>query len=166
MSFEQTKFGYAGGATTADSYGVSNHFGPRKVGKGQGTTTTEGFMNELTLDLDGELVGNEVFPLLAPQLPAGALIDDVYLEVSEAFVVGGTSPVLDVGTATTEATNGVTITESQLEVVGVTNLTSALAGTWTNSLTAVTNVGLALGGTSPTVTDAGKARLVIRYIKV
>lgn len=166
MSFEQSKFGYGGGATTADSYGVHNHYGAREVGKGQGTTSTEGFINELTLDIDGELVGNEDFPLLAPQLPAGAKIDAVFLEVSEVFVLGGTTPVLEVGTAGTEATNGVTITEAELEAVGVYDVTSALSGTWLAGLAAVTNLGLALGGTTPTVTDAGKARIVIRYIKV
>lgn len=166
MAFEKSKFGYEGGATTADSYGVSNHYGARKVGKGQGTTSTEGFMNELTLDLDGELVGNEAFPLLTPQLPAGAKIEDVFLEVSEAFVLGGTSPVVEVGTATSEATNGVTVTEAQLEATGVYDITSAVSGTWLAGLAAVTNLGIVLGGTSPTVTDAGKARLVIRYLKV
>lgn len=166
MAFEKTKFGYEGGATTADSYGVSNHYGQRKVGKGQGTTSTEGFMNELTLDLDGELIGNEDFPLLSPQLPAGARIEDVFLEVSEVFVVGGTSPVLEIGTAGSEATNGVTVTEAQLEATGVYDLTSAVSGTWAAGLAAVTNLGIALGGTSPTVTDAGKARLVVRYVKV
>ena len=166
MAFEKSKFGYEGGATTADSYGVSNHYGARKVGKGQGTTSTEGFMNEFTLDLDGELVGNEAFPLLTPQLPAGAKIEDVFLEVSEAFVLGGTSPVVEVGTATSEATNGVTITEAQLEATGVYDITAAISGTWAAGLAAVTNLGIVLGGTTPTVTDAGKARLVIRYLKV
>ena len=168
MAYETSKFGYAGGATTADSYGVHNHYGARDVGKVAGTFKTEGAMNELIIDLDGEMVGAEGFALLAPVIPAGSRIEDVYLEVSEAFVLGGTSPLIEVGTEGSEATNGFSTTEAQAEAVGTYDLTSALSGTWasTTGLAANTTVGIALAGTSPTVTDAGKARVVIRYVKV
>lgn len=168
MGFETSKFGYAGGATTADSYGVHNHYGPREVEKAVGIMNTEGAMNEIIIDLDGEMVGAEEFALLAPALPAGSRVEDVYMEVTEAFVLGGTSPVIEIGTEGSEATNGFTITESQAETVGTYDLTAALSGTWSGSvgLAARTVVGIDLAGTSPTVTDAGKARLVIRYVKV
>lgn len=165
MAFETSKFGYAGGATTVGNPSVSNHYGQRKVRASQGVTKTTGFTNELVMDLDGTLVGAEAFELLAPVIPAGAIIEDAYLEVTEAFVLGGTSPAVEVGTEGSEATNGVTLTEAQLEAVGTYDVTSALAGTWTAGLAAATTVGIALSGTSPTVTDAGKARLVVNYIK-
>ncbi|NOQ73238.1 MAG: hypothetical protein GQ574_14620 [Crocinitomix sp.] len=79
-------------------------------------------------------------------------------------MLGGTTPVIDIGTESTEATNGFTITEAQAEAVGMYDLTSALAGTWAAGLAADTTVGLLLGGTSPTVTSAGKAKIVIRYV--
>lgn len=165
MSFEKSKFGYNGGASTADSYGVSNHFGQRDIGKGQGTTRTAGFTNELVMDIDGDSAANG-FPLLAPYIPAGAIVKEAFVEVTEAFVLGGTSPTIAVGTLTSEDTNGIEITEAQAEAVGTYDVTSALAGTWAAGLAAATSVGVALGGTSPTVTDAGKLRLTVRYVKM
>lgn len=165
MGFEQSQFGDgsasgSGNVTTA----VNNHYGPRSTGKTQGKAKTEGFKKQLTLDIDGTMVGNAAYPLLAPSLPAGANILEVYAEVTEAFVLGGTTPAIEVGTETSEATNGVTISEAQAEAVGAYDLTSALAGTWASPLAAATTVGLAMSGTSPTVTSAGKMRLVIEYI--
>ena len=165
MGFENSKFGYAGGATTASSPTVNNHYGAREVKKSVGVTRTEGFMNELTIDLDGDMVSAEAFPLLAPILPKGAIIEDVFLHVEEVFVLGGTSPVVEIGTEGSEATNGVTLTEAQLEATGTYDVTSALAGTWATGLAADTTVGIDLAGTNPTSTSAGKARVVIRYLK-
>lgn len=164
MAFENSKFGYAGGATTVSSPLVSNHYGQREVKKSVGHTSTEGFMNELTIDLDGDMATAGAFPLLAPVIPAGARIEDVFLVVDEVFVMGGTNPVLEVGTEGSEATNGVTLEDAELEAVGTYSKAAALSGTWAAGLAADTTVGLALGGTSPTSTSAGKARLVIRYV--
>lgn len=168
MAYETSPFGNgtlvgSGGNVTSN---VHNHYGPRDSGKTNGIAKTEGFMNELTIDLDGEMVGNGAFPLMAPYLPAGCRIEDVYVEVTEAFVLGGTSPVIEIGTEGSEATNGFTITEIQAEATGVYDLTSALSGTWSQAtgLAADTTIGIALAGTTPTVTDAGKARIVIRYV--
>lgn len=162
MGYETSQFGnqVSGANVTSD---VSNHYGSRDTGKTQGNIKTEGSMNELTLDIDGTMVGNEAFPLIAPSLPAGAVIEDVYAHVTEAFVLGGTTPVIEVGTEGSEATNGVTISEAQAEATGTYDLTSALAGTWAAPLAAATTVGIDLAGTTPTVTSAGKMRLVIRY---
>lgn len=165
MGFEQSKFGDgsasgSGNVTTT----VNNHYGRRDTGKTVGVDRRKGsLVNELVLDVDGEMVGNDAFALLAPTLPAGAVIKDVYAYVSEAFVLGGTSPVIEVGTEGSEATNGVSVSEAQAEAVGAYNLTSALAGTWAAPLAADTVVGIAMSGTSPTVTDAGKIRLVVSY---
>lgn len=165
MGFEQSKFGDgsatgSGNVTTA----VNNHYGPRNTGKTVGVSRTAGFVNELTMDIDGTMVGNAAFPLLAPSIPAGSIIEDVYLVVEEAFVLGGTTPAIEVGTEGTEATNGFTITEAQAEATGTYDVTSALSGTWAAGLAAATTVGLALSGTTPTVTSAGKARVVVRYV--
>lgn len=166
MGYETSKFGYAGGSTTADSYGVHNHFGQREAKGSVGVHKTDGAMNELVLDLDGDMLTAGELPLLNPVLPAGSLVKEVFLEVSEAFVLGGTSPAVEVGTDGSEATNGVTVTEAQLEAVGTTDITSALSGTWAAGLTADTTVELAMSGTSPTSTSAGKARVVVRYVNV
>lgn len=166
MTIEQSYFGDgsasgSGNVTTA----VHNHYGPRNTGKTVGKMDMDGVINELVIDLDGTMVGNEAYPLLAPTIPQYAIVEDVYLEVTEVFVLGGTTPAIEVGTEGSEATNGFTITKTQAEAVGTYDLTSALSGTWAAGLAAETTVGLALSGTSPTVTSAGKARVVIRYIK-
>ena len=168
MTFEVSNFGYAGGATTADSYGVHTHYGPREVRGSQGIMNTSGAMNELVLDLDGAMLTAEEFPLIAPIIPINARIEDVFFEVQEVFVMGGTTPALEVGTETSEATNGFSVTEAQLEAVGTYDLTGALSGTWSTAvgLAAATTLGIALSGTTPTSTTAGKARVVIRYVKV
>lgn len=167
MSYEQSYFGDGSAAGSGNvTTVVNNHYGQRDTGKTQGKTRTAGFVYELTIDLDGEMVGDEAFPLIAPTLPAGCRIEDVFVEVTEAFVLGGTSPVIEIGTETSEATNGFTIDETTAEATGVYDLTSELSGTWAQAtgLAAETTIGIDLAGTSPTVTDAGKARIVIRYV--
>jgi len=163
MGYETSPFGNGGTNVTQD---VNNHYGTRDTGKTVGVTNTSGFVQELTLNIDGDMVSAGAYALLAPEIPANAIIEDVYMEVIEAFVLGGTTPVIDVGTEGTEATNGFTITETQAETVGMYDLTSALSGTWAAGLAADTTVGLLLGGATPTVTSAGKAKIVIRYIAV
>lgn len=167
MGFETSRFGdsVTAGAGNVKTL-VSNHYGRRNTGKTSGVTDTHGFTNELSLDIDGEMVGNAGFVLVVPKLPAGSNITKAYVEVTEAFVLGGTTPAIEVGTEGSEATNGVTITEAQAEAVGYYDVTSALAGTWNAPLAAETTVGIALSGTSPTVTAAGKLRLVLSYDKV
>lgn len=165
MGYETSQFGdqVTGANVTTD---VNNHYGQREVRATQGVTRTAGFMNELTLDIDAAMVSAEAFPLLAPYIPAGSRIEDVFVEVTEAFALGGTTPVIEVGTEGSEATNGFTISETQAEAVGVYDLTSELSGTWAaaGGLTAKTVVGIDLAGTSPTVGADGKMRVVIRYV--
>lgn len=169
MGYETSPFGDnvltgSGGNVTTK---VSNHYGARSTGKTVGVVKTEGSSNELSFNIDGTIVGDGSYALLAPTLPAGAVIEDVYLKVTEAFVLGGTTPVIDIGTEGSEATNGFTITEAQGEAVATYDLTSALSGTWAAPLAADTTVGILLGGGgSNTVTSAGKADVVIRYSKV
>ena len=170
MGYETSAFGDgvltgSGGNVTSN---VHNHYGPRDTGKTQGVIKSEGVYDELTFDLDGTMVGNEAFPLIAPLIPAGSRIKEVFVEVSEVFVLGGTTPVIEVGTEGSEATNGFTVSETIAEAVGMYDLTSALSGTWATSvgLVADTTVGIDLAGTTPTVTSAGKARVVIRYVKM
>lgn len=167
MGYEQSKFGDgsasgSGNVTTA----VNNHYGSRDTGKTVGTLFTNGVERELVLDIDGDMVGNAAYALLAPKLPAGATVLEAYAEVTEAFVLGGTTPTINVGTEGSEGTNGVEISEAQAEAVGTYDITSTVAGTWANPLAAETTVGLAMDGTSPTVTSAGKMRVVVRYMQM
>ena len=102
-------------------------------------------------------------------IPAGSIITAAYFETTEVFVLGGTTPALEVGTSGSEATNGVTVTEAQLETVGADDITAALSGTWAAgvALVADTVVGVAFSGSTPTaVSGSGKARVTVVYKKL
>lgn len=155
MSFESTS-----------GLGVTNHYGPRDTGKTVGVIKTEGRSYEASIYIDSETIANGGPELVDITIPASAVIEDVYLEVTEAFALGGTTPTILVGTDTSEVTNGVVIAEAKAEAVATYSLTSTLTGTWAAPLAADTVVGIVLGGTTPTVGSAGKAKVVIRYTKV
>ena len=167
--FEKTEFGGLSNVTTE----VHVHFGARDSGGTVGVVKTEGAKKELVFDFTEEAYnqgagsGAEAF-LVAPKIPKGGNVTSVYMEVEEAFTVTGTSPTVEIGTDSSEATNGFTITEAQLEATGVYDLTSALSGTWADILAAETTVGVAMAGTSPVITSGagGKARIVISYDSV
>ena len=143
--------------------GVNNRYGPFLIPDGVvGVIKTEGAVNELTLEFSGKNINDDV---ILGTLPAGAKPLEAYVEIEEVFALGGTTPIIEVGTDGSEVTNGVSIAEATAEATGTTVITT-FAGTWANALTANTNVSVALSGTSPTVTDAGKARVVVRYVKV
>jgi hypothetical protein len=98
-------------------------------------------------------------------IPAGAVIREVVAEVTEVFALGGTTPTINVGTDTSEGTNyGIELSEAQAEALGRYDGTPA--GTWASPLAADTVVGVALDGTTPTVTAAGACKVVIRYSKI
>ena len=170
MGFETSKFGNgvlvgSGGNVVQN---VNNYFESRDSGETVGVKKTEGSFNELTLQLTGTQIkrGGTAEFLVAPVLKAGFKITGVYARVTEAFVVTGTTPALEIGTQGSEVTNGFTITEAQLEALGTYDLTSALSGTWAAPINADTTVGIALSGTTPAVTDAGKIEIVVTYVKV
>lgn len=169
MAYERSKFGDgsdtgAGNVTTQ----VTNHFGQRDFGNTQGVAKVEGHVSQAVLHFDGDILSAEAFPLnaLPPKLPANVVIKSAYVYVDEAFVLGGTSPVVELGTEGSEATNGVSITEAQLEAVGIYDVTAAISGTWGAPLGAETVVGIDFAGTNPTTTSAGKARVLIEFVDI
>jgi len=145
--------------------GVSNHYGARTIGGAIGTIKSEGAFSELSINITGEMLNSSFRPEVV--LPAGSLPVEAFVDVSEAFILGGTSPAIVVGTSASEGTNGCEVDEATAEAVGTEDITASLTGTWAASLAADTVVGVALGGTSPTATaTAGRARLVVRYINL
>lgn len=141
---------------------VSNHYGPRDLGPGAGVIGTLGREVELSIDLTGEAVTNGGPLLVDFVIPAGSIIEKAYLVVTEAAAFGNIDNVVDVGTDTSEATNGFTITDAQLIAVATVDLTSELSGTWAAPLAADTTVGFAVSGTTPSMTG-GKAKVIIKY---
>lgn len=144
--------------------GVSNYYGARDTGKTRGIIKTEGSIVELSVMIEAADIGSALYQ--APKIPAGALIVGAYAKVSEAFALGGTTPTIDIGTEGSETTNNVALSEAQAEAVGTYDIFSSAAGTWAASLAAETTVGVALGGTTPTVGAAGKVEVIIQYTQV
>lgn len=145
---------------------VHNQFGARDTGETVGVNKIEGIKEELIIDLTPELITGGAFRPFV--LPAGAVITAVYLDVEEVFALSGTTPAVEIGTANTEAANGFTITKAQLEATASVNLTAELSGTWDAEapLAANTTVGIVLSGTTPAVTDVGKARVTILFDRI
>lgn len=147
---------------------VRQIYGSRVKGGGVGQMQTSGIERELAVDATGSLLDTTGDAFYGQVIPAGSLITGAYVRVDEAFDLGGTTPTLLVGTAGTEVTNGVVVSEAQLEAIGTTDITAALAGTWDEAtLAADTTVGVVLGGTSPTAVDGvGSCRVVVTYKKL
>lgn len=145
--------------------GVSVQYGVRETGRAIGDLQSGGGRIRKAFDITGQLLNDGIHGLV--KLPAGALIEKAYIEVDEAFVLGGTTPTILVGTEASEVTNGLVVSEAQAEAVGTYDVSSTLTGTWGSALSAATEVSVALGGTLPTASaSAGKGRVVIEYVKV
>ena len=148
--------------------GVNNRYGPVDTQEGVlsgGVLRTAGKVNDLVIYIRGEDFASGSFDTQFT-LPAGSIFIDAAAEVTEAFALGGTTPTINVGTNTTEGTNyGIELSEAQAEATG-TYYNATGAGTWAAPLAADTAVGVALDGTTPTVTSAGEAKVVIRYQKI
>jgi hypothetical protein len=152
---------------------VHNHYGVRDTGGAVGVESTSGSKHTLRIDLTGQSINDAVGGFMPKVVvPKGARFLGGHLRVDEVFVVTGTTPVVEVGAKGTEATNGVTLTEAQLEALGTYDVSAALAGTWaTNAATgtaAAAQVGIVLGGTdTPAVAKgSGKATLVLEFLNV
>ena len=165
MGYETTPFG--DGVSTTRVTTVNNHFGAKETGNTKGVVKTEGSMNEASFTIDGAEASAGDFavgPVL--KLPAGADVQKVWVKVTDAFTLGGTSPTILLGTDGSEATNGFVISEAQAEAAGTYDVSGTLTGTWAAPLAAETTVGLAMGGTSPTSASTGKLKIIVQYAKV
>lgn len=145
--------------------GTSSVYGQMSTGRAFGVVNTEGAKVEYRLDLTGQMLSDLV--ILDAVIPAGTAVLKAVIDVEEVFVLAGSS-VVEVGTDGSEATNGVSITEANLESTGRTDITSALAGTFDAEakLAADTTLGIAFSAGSVTTASAGKARLLLECEKV
>lgn len=148
--------------------GVNNQYGPRGIQDGVvggGKLPVNGSIDEIVLYITGADFGTGTSFDTKATLPAGAIVREVVAEVTEVFALGGTTPTINVGTNSSEGTNyGIELSEAQAEAVSTYDGTTA--GTWAATLAADTVIGVALDGTTPTVTSAGAAKVVIRYSKI
>lgn len=145
--------------------GVYASYGARDTGHSAGVEDSDGSLKRLSIQLTGTQLNDGFIPPVV--IPKGAQFKRAMLRVDEAFVLGGTSPTVRIGAAGSVATNGIVLTEAELENVGSKTPASSGAGTWAFSsstgTTAAAEVAFDMGGTSPTSTSAGKAVLVLEF---
>lgn len=148
--------------------GTSTVYGFRETGGQAGIYQTDGALNELVFDLSARALRDLVFS--PTYLPAKAVVIKAYMELTEAFNLQGSS-VLKIGTSGTEATNGLSITEAQLEAspTSYVDLTSTLAGTWDNetplAAKALVSAAFSAGGLTSGAALVGRAKIVVQYVK-
>jgi hypothetical protein len=148
--------------TTQVVNGVKNYYNAKSRFEGfQGQHRTAGAIKEGVIFFSGES-----YPVVSFQLPAGAaIVGRPVVEITEAFNLGGTTPVINIGVSGSTGTNYLAqISEAQAEAVG-TYASAVPAGTLAAEapLAAAANIVVALGGTSPTSTFAGNAKVVFQY---
>lgn len=117
---------------------------------------------ELVFVIDGEKFSGGVYNFAVTEaLPVGASPVSASVRVSEVFALGGTTPTIQVGTSGTGAASVFgSLSEANAEALGTYNLSVT-----TTPLTSTTagNLRVSLGGTSPTVTTAGRATVTVVY---
>ena len=141
--------------------GVSNQYGTRNTGGSVGVEHTQDSISKLTYQLTGEMLNSAFAPPVV--MPRGAKVLRAFLRVDEVFVVSAAGTVAIGGTA--PGTNGLVLTEAQLEAVGTKDVSSVAIGTWATAsatgTTAAEKVTKVITGTVGAT--AGKATLVVEY---
>lgn len=144
--------------------GVTNYYGTRTTFDGAaGTDGRVGNERVYTLYIGGvDLTAATV------RLPAGfTMHGNAVVEVQEAFNLGGTTPVINIGVSGSEGTNRVAqISEAQAEAVGTYSIASAGTLAANTPLAAAATIAVALGGTSPTSTSAGRLKVSFRGLVI
>jgi hypothetical protein len=159
----------------ANSDGLRVGFGPNLPDfDSLAVTKQPGSERELRFVIDGERFVSGVYQVENGHLlPVGAVPLYAHVQVTEVFVLGGTTPTIQFGSTNSTAgvPNAPAIASGSAAVLGSLAEASAEAiGTYTLTVTATPltaatsgNVQVTLGGTSPTVTSAGRAEVVIGY---
>ena len=142
--------------------GVKNYYGAKgRFEAVQGVLDTDGCVKEGVVTFTGENYDKVAF-----SLPAGAaIVGKPLVEITEAFVLGGTTPTINIGVSGSHGTNYLAeISEANAEAVG-TYASAAPAGTLAvdTPLTAAAAIVVALDGTNPTITNAGECKVVFQY---
>ena len=145
---------------------VSNYYGSRNTGQSVGVEHSDDSVHQLSIAFTGTSLNNAFLPPVF--VPKGASFKRAILRVDEAFTLGGTSPTVIFG-GTAPATDGIILTQAELQAIGTKTPASTGTGTWAqNSATGTTaaqKVAKTLGGTTPTVTaGVGKATLILEFV--
>ena len=146
--------------------GVNNYYGQRATGQSVGVEHSTDSVHQLSIAFTGTSLNNAFLPPVV--VPKGASFKRAILRVDEAFTLGGTSPTVIFG-GTAPATDGIVLSQTELQSVGTKTPASTGTGTWaqgsSTGTTAAQKVAKALGGTTPTVTaGVGKATLILEFV--
>lgn len=138
--------------------GVTNYYGPRQAGGVAGTEGTRDDNREYVFFVSGNDLGATRITL-----PAGAtLVGNSLVEVQEVFVLGGTTPVINIGVVGSEGTNRIAqVSEAQAEALGTYSIAPAGTLAVNTPLAAAAIIGVALGGTTPTNGLVGKLKVAV-----
>lgn len=141
---------------------VNNQYGPRATGGSVGVERTQDSVHQLSINFTGESLNQAFLPPVV--IPKGALFLRYRLRIDEAFAVSAGGTVTFGGTV--PGTNGVVLTEAELEAIGTKTPASAGAGTWaTSSATGTTAAERVTKAISGTVTATqGKGILIAEYL--
>lgn len=137
--------------------GIKQAYGPKQAGDHivAGGFHSENGNQTIVIKFDYSMVDED---FLDVHLPAGAQVTDTTLKVTTAFV--GAGAILEVGTDTSEVTNGISWVVANIGTDNRTVAGATAAGTWANPLLAVTKVGVASSGGTFT---AGEGCVYINY---
>lgn len=156
------------GYDNGSALGVYNHYGVRTTGGAIGMEHNYGSLWTVKIDLTGQSIADVIAGFVVPAyVKKGMLLKSAVLRVDEVFVVTGTTPHLEIGSAGSVATNGITITEAQLEALGTTDITAASVGTWaedSSGIGADAKVGMSLEGDTAIAATSGKATVILEFV--
>jgi hypothetical protein len=149
--------------------GVNNHYGVRTTGGSIGIEHGYGSVWTYKIDITGQSIADNVAGFIPPfYVKKGMLLKSAVVRVDEVFVVTGTTPHLEIGSYASVATNGIEITEAQLEALGTTDLSSTGAGTWATAsaggITADALIGFVLEGDTAIAATSGKATVILEFV--
>lgn len=152
------------GYSTDNIRNVTVQRGARETGRTQGQIKTEGLNQEKVFELTGQLLSDLINQKV--YFEAGSRLTKATLVVDEAFDLAGSS-VVEIGQDGSEATNGVSLTEANLESTGIVDVTSGLAGTFatTSVIPAYIDLGVAFSAGSVADASVGKARVIFEYLR-
>lgn len=140
--------------------GVKNYYGPRGRHEAvAGQLGINGMVKQGVVTFTGENYTKVSFTL-----PAGAvLVGRAIVEVTEAFVIGGTTPNVAVGVSGSADTNYIAlIPEASLEAIGTYAIATAGTLAENTPLAAAATIVVALEGDT-TITAAGACKVVFEY---
>lgn len=151
MSFENTS-----------GLGVFSSYGKRSTGGSVGSETTDGSTRDYSITITGESLNSSFLPSVS--LPKGSKFKGAILRVDEAFAVSTGGTVAFGGTL--PGTNGIVLTEAELENIGTKVPASTGTGTWAvasaTGTTAAQFINKAISGT--VTATQGKATLILTFV--